>query len=246
MINKVPPSKPLRIFLIRHGESISNVDKKIHLSIPDHAIGLSEKGHVQADNAGAALATYLQENVVDRVSLQSFRARIWVSPYKRTRETADGIEKHLKTVHGIYGNHITRHEHINLVEQQFGLFDGLNDDELKEAYPKEHAHYDKCEKFEGKFWARMPLGESRYDVAVRVHQAFGTFYRDYERYGINNLIIVSHGVTLRAFVMQWLHKPFEWFEEEKNPNNCSIRLINGNQDAGYIYKGNDTKGARDK
>lgn len=233
--------KPLRIFLIRHGESISNIDKKVHFTVPDHAIGLSELGHRQADEAGKALALYLKSKVIDPEPSKQFRARIWVSPYKRARETADGIEKHLKNVRGLYGNWITRREHINLVEQQFGLFDGLEDDELKKIYPDEQAHYQKCEDFEGKFWARMPLGESRFDVAIRVHQAFGTFYRDSEKHGIKNLIIVSHGVTIRAFVMQWLHKPFEWFESEPNPKNCSIRLLNGNQDAGYIYKGKNIK-----
>ncbi len=231
--------------MVRHGESLGNVDKKVHLTTPDHAIGLSETGHQQADRAGKFLASYFRDNVISKMKVtESFRARIWASPYKRTRETADGIEKHLKALPSIYGpNHhnISRREHINLVEQQFGLFDGLEDQELKDHFPVEHAHYDKAERFEGKFWARMPLGESRFDVAVRVHQAFGTFYRDYERYGINNIIIVAHGVTNRAFVMQWLHKPFEWFEAEANPQNCSIRMLNGSQDAGYIYKGNDPK-----
>jgi len=40
-----------RIFLIRHGESVANVDKKVHLTVPDHAIGLSDLGHQQADRA---------------------------------------------------------------------------------------------------------------------------------------------------------------------------------------------------
>ena len=62
--------------------------------------------------------------------------------------------------------------------------------------------------------SRMPLGESRFDVAKRVHDAFGTFHRDAgngscilhlsfgyltvaEQYSIEDLIIVTHGVTLR-------------------------------------------------
>ena len=49
----------------------------------------------------------------------------------------------------------------------------------------------------------MPLGESRFDVAIRVHEAFGTFHRDAERNGVRNIIIICHGVTLRAFVMMW-------------------------------------------
>jgi len=42
-------------------------------------------------------------------------------------------------------------------------------------------NYKKCEDVEGKFWARMPLGESRFDVALRVHQFFGTLHRELDK-----------------------------------------------------------------
>ena len=83
----------------------------------------------------------------------------------------------------------------------------------------------------------MPLGESRFDVANRVHESFGTFHRDNERHNIDTLIVVCHGVTLRAFVMQWLHLTPEWFDDEPNPGNCDIRLIKDGKDEGYIYRG---------
>jgi broad specificity phosphatase PhoE len=157
--------------------------------------------------------------------------RLWLSPYRRTRETADEIQ-------GKLGYRVLdRREHILLCEQQFGLFDGIPDDQLPILFPNEHNHYDKCQKFGGRFWARMPLGESRFDVATRVHQAFGTFHRDAEKHGIRNLIIVAHGVTIRAFVMMWCHKTPEWFEDEPNPNNCSVREIVDNEDRGYIFPG---------
>ena len=51
------------------------------------------------------------------------------------------------------------------------------------------------------------------------------------------VIVVCHGVTLRAFIMSWLRLTPEWFEAEQNPGNCSIRLLSENEDHGYIYKG---------
>lgn len=83
----------------------------------------------------------------------------------------------------------------------------------------------------------MPLGESRFDVAKRVFDTFNTFERDAELHNIRDLIIVTHGVTLRAFIMMWLHYTPEWFENEPNVNNCAIRLIEGYQDRGYIFDG---------
>jgi 2,3-bisphosphoglycerate-dependent phosphoglycerate mutase len=105
---------------------------------------------------------------------------------------------------------------------------------LPQRFPDEHAHYQKCQEHEGRFWARMPLGESRFDVAVRVHQAFGTFHRDATRHGIRRLVIVCHGVTLRAIVMQWLHLPYEWFDAEQSPANCAIRHVREGEDLGYL------------
>lgn len=128
-------------------------------------------------------------------------------------------------------------ESVLLAEQQFGLFDGLTDTQLAEKYPNETAHYDKCERLEGRYWARLPLGESRFDVSLRVHQFFGTIMRDADRHNIQDLIIVTHGTTLRAFVMQWLHLPWEWMEKEPNPKNSAVRLIEDHVDHGYVYEG---------
>ena len=86
----------------------------------------------------------------------------------------------------------------------------------------------------GKFYARLPLGESPFDVAVRVHQFMGTLYRDREERGVDTVFIVTHGATLRAFLLRWFHYTPEWYHEEKNPKNCAIREIDGNRDLGYI------------
>ncbi len=199
---------------MRHGESEGNLDPGLYTRVPDHAIELSERGHRQAQAAGEALASLIELP-------SDTPLRVWTSPYRRTRQTADHLQGALQRRFV----ELDRREHINLCEQQFGLFDGVPDEELPIRFPQEHAHYDLAERFEGKFWARMPLGESRFDVAVRAHQAFGTFHRDAERYGLEHIVVVCHGVTLRAFVMQWLHLPYEWFERQPNPGNCDIVRI---------------------
>lgn len=218
----------MRVFLVRHGESQGNVDKTVHARMADHAIPLSARGHEQAREAGRRLAALLDGLHADGPRP---RVRLWTSPYRRTRETADGLEA------GAAGWIADRREHVLLCEQQFGLFDGVPDDELPARFPQEYAYYEKQLRFEGRFWARMPLGESRFDVATRVHQAFGTFQRDLQRHGIDHLVVVCHGVTLRAFVMMWCHLSPEWFEAEPNPDNAAIRLIDGGEDRGYVFPG---------
>ena len=220
----------MRIILVRHGQSVANIDSEVYGHTADHAIPLSPRGMEQAETAGDRIADWYRDHGgYDPQALPHIR--LWVSPYQRARQTADGIAQ-------TAADWITdRRENVLLVEQQFGLFDGLSDAELKTNHPDAHAHYEKCVRFHGRFWARMPLGESRFDVATRVHQAFGSFQRDRLYHDIEDIIVVCHGVTLRAFVMMWCHFSPEWFEKEPNPRNGAIRLIEGSTDRGYIFDG---------
>lgn len=221
---------PIELYLVRHGETEGNVNKSTHKRVADHAIQLTGRGIEQASTAGQALAEHFKNHPMGSI-ISPINSRIWVSPYERTRATAHHMAEHLRDYV------TTTREDIRLAEQQFGLFDGLEIHEIAEQFPNEHQHYEKCKAFGGRFWARMPGGESRFDVALRVHDFFGTIQRDAEKHGIRHLIIVGHGVTNRAILMRWLHKSPEWFEEEPNPPNASIRHITGTLDLGYIYPG---------
>jgi len=217
-----------RIFLVRHGQSEANIDKATNARMADHAINLTEEGHKQAKKAGAFLNGWLDNKVGDDEYV-----RMWHSPYSRTKQTAINVFSECELSIN------DKKEHFLLHEQQFGIFDGLSDEERKEQFPLEWEHYQKCKKFGGKVWAKLPMGESRIDVAARMHQTFGTFHRDHQKHGIKNLVIVGHGTTNRAFTMAWLSLPYTWFENEPNPKNCSIRLIENKKDMGYIYPGFD-------
>lgn len=217
------------MFLVRHGQSRGNVDKSVHTDMADHAIPLTQEGKNQALSAGKWLFDYLSP----KIGQETYKnIRLWHSPYKRTRETASGLMEGGKN---LFVNKVR--ECPLLCEQQFGLFDGIPDDKLSEAFPQEYDYYEKQMKFKGRFWAPMPLGESRFDVYKRCHQSFGSFQRDLDKHDVDNIIVVSHGTTNRAFTMAWLHKTPEWFDDEPRPDNCSIRLLEDSQDMGYIFKG---------
>jgi len=236
----------MKILLVRHGESAANADKTIHETMADHDIPLSERGLAQATEAGNFLNEFLFNMIYGAEQYQYGHIRLWNSPYRRTRQTAKNImaqilpEERLNPKLGIV---IDQREHTKLCEQQFGLFDGIDDDKYEVHFPNEGKHYNKCVAQEGKYWARMPLGESQFDVANRVSQTFGTFHRDEEKHGIDTIIVVCHGVTMRAFIQQWLHLSPEWFNTEPNPDNCWIRLLDNDSDdqrwldRGYIFTG---------
>ena len=211
----------MHIFLIRHGESVANTGENLVRRIPDHLVPLTERGREQARKTGEWLAEYCREKGIDLS-----RARIWQSPFVRTRETAAEFNEAL----GI----TDIREDITLTEQQFGLFDAITDEERRTVYPNEYAEYMRQINNFGRFYARLPMGESPFDVAIRVHQFMGTIYRDYEKHGIDTLFVFTHGTTLRTFLLRWFHYSTEWYEQERNPKNCMIREIIDSTDLGYI------------
>ena len=211
----------MHIFLIRHGESIANVGENYVKRIPDHLVSLTDRGIEQARENGKWLANYCRENNIDLS-----KARIWRSPFLRTRQTSEAFNESL--------NISDIREDITLTEQQFGLFDSVPDEDWGKLYPNEYAEYERQRNNYGKFYARLPLGESPFDVAIRVHQFIGTIHRDAEKHGIDTLFIFTHGTTLRAFLLRWFHYSPEWYHEERNPKNCWIREICDGKDLGYI------------
>lgn len=213
----------MKLFLIRHGESIQNTKENYEIKLPDHKVYLSKKGCIQANNAGEFLNKYVHENDIDLTN-----ATLWVSPYERTRQTAQILNKHLK-IKDIK-------EDITLIEQRYGLFSDMDIQIIKEKYPEEFEFYDNYYQNDGKFYAKLPQGESPYDVALRTKQFLETIFRDDRE----NLFIVSHGTTIRTIVMNWFHYSPEWFNAEQNMKNCSIRFIDGdsiNREEKYIYGG---------
>ena len=212
----------MRLFLIRHGESVANIGENYEKRVPDHLVPLSERGMAQAREGGIFLADYCRKRQIDLTG-----ARIWRSPFLRTRQTCDLFNESL----GIE----TVREDITLTEQQFGLFDAIPYEKWGELYPAEFAEYERQQKGMGKFYARLPLGESPFDVAVRVHQFLGTIYRDFEKHGVDNLFVFTHGTTMRTLLLRYFHYSPEWYHEERNPKNCAIRLIEHHEDMGYIY-----------
>jgi len=211
----------MHIFLIRHGESIANIGDNYVKRIPDHLISLTEQGKEQARENGIWLAKYCREKNIDLS-----KARIWRSPYLRTRQTCDEFNKYL--------NIADIREDITLIEQQFGLFDSVPEEEWGKLYPAEFNEYERQRANYGKFYARLPLGESPFDVAIRIHQFMGTVHRDYEKHGVDTLFVFTHGTTLRTFLLRWFHYSPEWYHEERNPKNCWIREIKDGEDLGYI------------
>lgn len=51
-------ARPRRIVLVRHGESIGNVDDTVYEREPDHALALTDRGRAQAEETGKKRKKY--------------------------------------------------------------------------------------------------------------------------------------------------------------------------------------------
>eukprot|EP00804_Cyclotella_cryptica_P018188 CCRYP_005942-RC/>CCRYP_005942-RC protein AED:0.09 eAED:0.09 QI:233/1/1/1/0.6/0.33/6/539/258 len=81
----------------------------------------------------------------------------------------------------------------------------------------------------GRFFYRFPSGEAGLDVYNRVSSFIPTLVRDciqYSREGHDldnmNIVIVTHGLALRLFLMRWFQFSVHDFEESYNPDNCQL------------------------
>ncbi|CAI0551075.1 unnamed protein product [Linum tenue] len=206
---------PKRIILVRHGESQGNLDTAAYSHIPDHKIPLTEAGRAQARETGAQLHDLISSDCGN--STNTWRVYFYVSPYDRTRSTLREIGKAFdrKRIIGV-------REECRVREQDFGNFQVAERMKvIKEAR----------ERF-GRFFFRFPEGESAADVFDRVSNFLESLWRDIDMNRLHkdpshelNLVIITHGLTCRVFLMKWFKWTVEQFELLNNPENCEFRVM---------------------
>jgi broad specificity phosphatase PhoE len=203
-------AKPRRIVLIRHGQSEGNADKALLATTPDYRLNLSPLGREQARAAGRALRELFGE--------QSVRA--YVSPYLRARQTFEEIRAGGVNVASTY-------EDPRIREQDFGHLRAVEATQLIEAERRAF----------GAFFYRVQDGESGADVFDRISGFLDTLWRDFEKPDYpDNALLVSHGLTVRLFLMRWFHWSVETFERLRNPANCEFFVMELDASGRYVLR----------
>jgi len=200
--------KPKRIILIRHGESEGNLDNSMYENTPDYALKLTSKGISQAKLAGSEIKSLISDESV----------YVYLSPFFRTRETFEHIRE------SISDNVMKAIEDPRIREQDWGH---LRHPDNNKGIIKERDEFST-------FYYRIPDGESGADVYDRVTTFLDTLHRDFEKHTYpENVLIVSHGLTIRLFLMRWFHWSVEEFERLHNPKNCQIIILEKQVDNHY-------------
>lgn len=194
-------SAPRQIIMVRHGQSLANVDPSIYNRVPDYRIPLTEEGQAQAKQAG--------ENIKRRLDGQ--KVRVYVSPYLRAYQTLEALNL------GDQAAQIM--EEPRLREQDWANFQN----------PAEIADQKELRNAYGHFFYRFREGESGSDVYDRVSSFMETLFRHWTNPEYpENALFVTHGLTMRLFCMRWFHWTVEYFESLNNPGNAEVRALIAN------------------
>jgi broad specificity phosphatase PhoE len=192
--------------LIRHGESQGNVDDTIYERVPDHALELTGRGRQQAREAGEQI----------RVLFGDERVQAFVSPYTRTRQTFQLL--------GLAPDRTRAKEEPRLREQDWGNYQDAEDVQRQRKARDAYGH----------FFYRFAQGESGADVYDRVGAFLETLYRAFDKSDFPpNVLMVTHGLTMRLFCMRWFHWTVDEFECLSNPDNGETRMLRLGQDGRY-------------
>jgi len=200
--------KPQRILLVRHGESLGNVDKRVYAKTPDYALPLTPRGRGQTKRLGKAIRRLIGKESI----------HFYVSPWRRTRETFMGA------IGALRREQWSATEDPRLREQEFGH---LRDEEARKALQHEREAY-------GTFYYRLEDGESGADVYDRCSGLLETVYRDFRKDDFpSNCAFIGHGLTNRILVSRWLHWTPEQFEVIANQHNCEVWVLELQPDGHY-------------
>jgi len=220
--------KPKYILVVRHGESQGNCDKSVNRFTPNHTVDLTEQGHYQSTAAGLVLKEFLEQECFD-VKLPGNKnprsIMFYTSPYLRARQTCNNIIEGIKDMPGV---EYSIHEETRMREQDFGNFQSTPE-EMEKIW-EERAHY-------GHFFYRIPHGESAADVYDRIASFNESLFRQFQQDDFPNiLVLVTHGIWARVFLMKWFRWSYEEFESLKNIPHCQYLIMKRHQHGKFALK----------
>lgn len=160
--------------------------------------------------------------------------QIVTSPYRRTRETTEGILKtltapdHAGAPSPFSKRIINVYEEPRIREQDFGNFQPSATEMTRIWH--ERADY-------GHFFYRIPNGESAADAYDRVASFNESLWRQFSEPDFPSVcVLVTHGLMARVFLMKWYHWSVEYFEDLRNIGHCEFIMMERNSSDKYTLQ----------
>lgn len=207
-------SMPFNLLVVRHGESLGNLAKRMSEQGDNSLLArlhgthtaqwpLTNKGVAQANETGEFLNALSVKNGM-------YFDKMYVSSYARASKTAGSLD--LIRAEWSVDSRIT--------ERDWGDLDHTTEEERQERFGEAL----KMQTVEPFFWA-PPNGESFKDLNIRIRDFIDSLHRS----EVLNVIVVCHGEVMKAFRIVFLQMtPMEYAEMEfsKDPlkriHNCQV------------------------
>jgi len=206
--------KPNLLVLVRHAISLSNKKKEngfIPPFVKDEFIDLSAQS-VPIIKEGEKQSIITGEGIKKEFGLFDY---IYTSPFKRTRQTRNGI---LNAYTQDEIKMMNLRENIFLRERDAGYSFAMTKPEYELVFP----YMQKYWETHGNFYGIPPGGESIAKVAERVFQFLNMIY---QRRGGQKVMVITHGGTIRCFrylIEHWSPEQAEVSNNEGSPINCGV------------------------
>ena len=181
--------------VIRHGQSQANTREVLPHLTGDAGISLTDLGKQQARTVGEIIGNAYLSDAV-----------IYSSPYERVRETTKLL---------LQGSG---------VEHTVDVYEDPRLREVERGYIEEGDQF-ALRKIHGRFYYRHTGGESATDCYDRTSAFLESMMRGAQRRRAQRYLIVAHGMTIRCFVMRFLHLKVEQFVSMADPGNCDVVTI---------------------
>ena len=187
------------LLLVRHGETEWNTEGRIQGWAP---VGLSDRGHQQADQVSTYLADQYDVDLIVSSDLQ------------RTMETAEPIASAV-------GQPIEKNRKLR--ERHFGVYQGLLSESFFNRFPK----MDLLENGRGAVEYTPESGESWLDLRERVFEAVSDL-----RNQNKTIVVVTHVNPIRLILGDLMEKDIISSLTELSVENCSLTEIRPDGDVG--------------
>lgn len=193
-------TQPKKLFVMRHCESLEDIDKAAYERIADEDMPLTECGKEQAASFGAEFAQNLG---------LSAKIHLILSPSKRVLETARIIVNNLPS-------HIRWSLSTDelIVKQNWGNVTIHNRSEIeKERYRIGVLRY--C----------FPGGESGAEMLFRFDFFSKKLGQEMSDPLTENIMVITHGFEMRVLLKSLLNWSEEYFESLAHPRHCELKRV---------------------
>ena len=200
----------MRVYLVRHGESLATLDPTLFGRMDPRKVPLSVWGYEQTRDVGE----FFRKRYTQDGHYIGKKLRFFYSPHLRIVQSKDGI---IETLGKDLVAGATEDEALR--EREHGEFDGLDEAAQQKRSPEIFAKL-HSEQSELRYKTRMPGGESVEDVALRLNDFMDRILA--HPHPDEDIVIVTHGGNCRSLEDHHFSPNAVWLENEAIPKTGDV------------------------